>query len=216
MGKGKDKMKKHVLPLTLIGLLVIAWIIAFPKLPDQVPIHWNINGEADGFATPFNAMLSTLGIMVLLYVTMMFLPKVDPRKANYKYFTKSYNIMLNVILGVLFIINIMMLLNAVGYEVPIGSIGPIVVGIIFMVLGNYMPQVRSNFFIGIRTPWTLSSDEVWRKTHRAAARIFFFGGLIIMATIFLPAFWKEAIFIAIIAVTVIAPYLYSYLLFRKN
>jgi uncharacterized membrane protein len=216
MGKGKDKMKKHVLPLTMIGLLIIAWIIAYPKLPDQVPIHWNINGEADGFATPINAMFSTLGIMVLLYVTMVFLPKVDPRKSNYKYFTKSYNIMLNVILGVLFIINIMMLLNAVGYEVPIGSIGPIVVGIIFMVLGNYMPQVRSNFFIGIRTPWTLSSDEVWRKTHRAAARIFFFGGLIMMATIFLPAFWKEAIFISIIAMTVITPYLYSYLLFKKN
>lgn len=209
-------MKKHVLPLTLIGLLVIAWILAFPKLPDQVPIHWNINGEADGFSTKLNAMFSTVGIMVLLYVLLAFLPKVDPRKSNYKYFSKSYNIMLNAILGVMFFTNIMIIFSAMGYDVPIATIGPLVVGIIFMVLGNYMPQVRSNFFIGIRNPWTLSNDEVWKKTHRAAAKIFFFGGLIMIATIFIPAFWKEAVFISIIAVTIAAPYLYSYLLYRKN
>lgn len=209
-------MKKHVLPLTMIGLLILAWIIAFPKLPEQVPIHWNVSGEANGFASKLNAMFSTLGIMVILYLSMAFLPKVDPRKKNYKYFSKSYHIMLNAILGVLFAINIMMLVNAVGYDVPIGSIGPLVVGIIFMVLGNYMPQVRSNFFIGIRTPWTLSSDEVWKKTHRATSKIFFFGGLIMILTIFTPAFWKEAVLFGIIAITIVAPYVYSYLVFRKN
>lgn len=208
-------MKKHVLPLTMIGLVLLAWVIAYPKLPEQVPIHWNFNGEANGFASKISALFSTLGIMILLYVSMAFLPKVDPRKINYKYFSKSYHIMLNVILGVLFVINIMMLANAVGYDVPIGSIGPLVVGIIFMVLGNYMPQVRSNFFIGIRTPWTLSNDEVWKKTHRAASKIFFFGGLIMILTTFTPAFWKEVILFVVIAVTIIAPYLYSYLLYRR-
>jgi uncharacterized membrane protein len=208
-------MKKHVLPLSLIGLLTIAWIIAFPKMPAEVPIHWNIKGEANGFSTKLNAMFSTLGIMILIYVSMAFLPKVDPRKSNYKYFSKSYNIMLNAILGVLFLVNIMIIFSAIGYDVPISTIGPLVVGMIFMVLGNYMPQVRSNFFIGIRNPWTLSNEEVWKKTHRAAAKIFFFGGLIMIGTIFIPALWKEAIFIGIIAVTIAAPYLYSYLLYRR-
>jgi len=209
-------MRKHFLPLTLIGLLILAWIIAYPKLPDQVPIHWNLNGEADGFETRISAMFSTLGIMVLVYVSMAFLPKVDPRKSNYQYFSKSYNIMMNVLLGVFFVINLFVIFNAVGYDVPIATMGPLVVGIIFMVLGNYMPQVRSNFFIGIRNPWTLSSDEVWKKTHRAASKIFFFGGLIMIATTFAPVFWKEAVFIAVIAITIITPYLYSYFLYRKG
>ncbi len=209
-------MKKHVLPLTMIGLLILAWILAFPKLPEQMPIHWDVNGEANGFASKLNAMFSTLGIMVILYLSMAFLPKVDPRKTNYKYFSKSYNIMLNAILGVLFVINILMLANAMGYDVPIGSIGPVVVGIIFMILGNYLPQVRSNFFIGIRTPWTLSSDEVWKKTHRAASKIFFFGGLVMILATFAPVNWKVPVLFTVIALTIVAPYIYSYLLFKRN
>ena len=209
-------MRKHFLPLTMIGLLILAWIITYPKIPDQVPIHWNFKGEADGFATKINAMLSTLGIMVLLYVTMAFLPKVDPRKSNYKYFSKSYNIMMNVLLGVFFVVNLFVIFNAIGYDVPISTMGPLVVGIIFLVLGNYMPQVRSNFFIGIRTPWTLSSDDVWKKTHRAASKIFFFGGLVMMATTFASDMWKETVIIVVITITIIAPYLYSYYLYRKG
>lgn len=209
-------MKKHVLPLTMIGLLILAWIIAFPKLPEQMPIHWDVNGEANGFASKLNAMFSTLGIMVILYISMAFLPKVDPRKTNYKYFSKSYRIILNAIIGVLFVINILMLANAIGYDVPFGSIDPLVVGIIFMILGNYMPQVRSNFFIGIRTPWTLSSDEVWKKTHRAASKIFFFGGLAMILATFVPGYWKEAVLFSVIAFTVIAPYIYSYVLFNRK
>ncbi|MEH7443216.1 SdpI family protein [Bacillus sp. JJ1122] len=209
-------MRKHFLPLTLIGLMMMAWIITYPKLPDQVPIHWNLTGEADGFAAKINAMFSTLGIMVLIYVSMAFLPKVDPRKLNYQYFSKSYNIMMNVLLSVFFVINLFIIFNAAGYDVPIATMGPLVVGIIFMVLGNYMPQIRSNFFIGIRNPWTLSSDEVWKKTHRAASKIFFFGGLVMIAATFVPAFWKETVFFAVIAITVITPYLYSYLLYRKS
>ncbi|NKE07001.1 SdpI family protein [Mesobacillus selenatarsenatis] len=209
-------MKKHLLPLTMIGLLVVAWIIVWPKLPEQIPIHWNVNGEANGFASKLNAMFSTLGIMVILYISMAFLPKVDPRKTNYKYFTKSYHIILNAILGVLFVINILMLANAMGYDVPMGSIGPLVVGIIFMILGNYMPQVRSNFFIGIRTPWTLSSDEVWKKTHRAASKIFFFGGLAMILATFAPVHLKQAILFSVVALTVVAPYIYSYVLFKRK
>jgi uncharacterized membrane protein len=209
-------MRKHFLPLTMIGLLILAWIIAFPQLPDQIPIHWNLKGEADGFAAKINAMLSTLGIMVLVYVSMAFLPKVDPRKLNYKYFSKSYNIMMNVLLGVFFVVNLFVIFNALGYDVPMSTLGPLVIGIIFLVLGNYMPQVRSNFFIGIRTPWTLSSDEVWKKTHRAASKIFFFGGLVLMATTFASDIGKETVFIVVITITIIAPYLYSYYLYRKG
>lgn len=208
-------MKNHVLPLTLIGLTVIAWIIAYPNLPEQMPVHWNASGEVDDYAAKLYAMLSNVGIMALLYVSMVYLPKIDPRKKNYKYFGKSYSIILNVMMSVFFVISLLVILNGAGYDVPIASIGPLVAGIMFMVLGNYMPHVRSNFFLGIRTPWTLSNDEVWKRTHRMTARVFFFGGFLIMLTTFIPADWKQWIFILIITVTLTAPYLYSYLLYRK-
>jgi len=170
-------MKKHVLPLIMISLLILAWIIAFPMLPEQIPIHWGLNGEANGFASKINAMFSTLGVMVILYLAMALLPKVDPRKTNYKFFSKSYHILINAILGVLFVINILVLASAIGFDVPMGSIGSMIIGIIFMILGNYLPHVRSNFFIGIRTPWTLSSEEVWKQTHRALRKSSFLEAL---------------------------------------
>lgn len=113
-------------------------------------------------------------------------------------------------------INILVLASAIGFDVPMGSIGSMISGIIFMILGNYLPHVRSNFFIGIRTPWTLSSDEVWKQTHRAASKIFFFGGFVLIIATFIPGYWKEAIFFIVIALTVIAPYIYSYVLFKRK
>jgi uncharacterized membrane protein len=209
-------MRKHILPLTLIVLMAAAWIAALPHLPAEVPIHWDFNGRADGFASPFMAMLTSVGIMVLLYVSMAFLPKIDPRKKNYQYFFKSYQLVLNVLLAVLFLLNLMVILNGVGYSVPIAGMAPVIVGVIFMVLGNYLPQIRSNFFIGVRTPWTLSNEKVWKKTHRLTAKLFFFGGLAMMATILLPEATGNVILMVIIAITVMIPYVYSYLIFRKE
>jgi len=209
-------MKKHVFPLGITLLTLIAWLIALPHLPATMPIHWGANGEANEFATKINAMILTVGIMVLIYFVIAFVPRIDPRKENYKYFSKTYNIVLNAVLLLFFFVNMSTILQGLGYNVPMSYIAPIMAGIIFIIIGNYLQRVRSNYFMGIRTPWTLSNETVWKKTHRLSGKLFFIGGLLILISAFLPDGYKSVIMWGSIVLCVAIPYLYSYLAYKKE
>ncbi|MDR7244578.1 SdpI family protein [Priestia megaterium] len=209
-------MKKHVFPLSITLLTLVAWLIALPHLPATMPIHWGANGEANGFATKINAMILTVGIMVLIYFVIAFVPRIDPRKENYKYFSKTYNILLNAVLLLFFFVNMSTILQGLGYNVPMSYIAPIMAGIIFIIIGNYLQRVRSNYFMGIRTPWTLSNETVWKKTHRLSGKLFFIGGLLILISAFLPDGYKSVIMWGSIVLCVAIPYLYSYLAYKKE
>lgn len=209
-------MKKHVFPLGITLLTLLAWLIALPHLPATMPIHWGANGEADGFATKINAMILTVGIMVLIYFVIAFVPRIDPRKENYKYFSKTYNILLNAVLLLFFFVNMSTILQGLGYNVPMSYIAPIMAGLVFIIIGNYLQRVRSNYFMGIRTPWTLSNENVWKKTHRLSGKIFFIGGLLILISAFLPDGYKSVIMWGSIVLCVAIPYLYSYLVYKKE
>ncbi|WP_147534156.1 SdpI family protein [Bacillus marasmi] len=208
-------MKKHIFPISIIALTIIVWAIAYPKLPAEVPTHWGFNGEVNGYSSKLNAMLTQIGIMALLYFSVAFLPKIDPRRKNYKYFSSSYQMMYNALLVVFFGLNVFVIFYALGYDIPMSSLGTVFIGIIFIVLGNVMQRVRSNFFIGLRTPWALSNEEVWRKTHRFGGKLFFVSGIILLLATFLSGPVKEYLIIAIIAVIIVAPYIYSYLIYKK-
>jgi uncharacterized membrane protein len=209
-------MKKHVFPLGITLLTLVAWLIALPHLPATMPIHWGANGEADGFATKINAMILTVGIMVLIYFIIAFVPRIDPRKENYKYFSKTYNILLNAVLLLFFFVNMSTILQGLGYNVPMSYIAPIMAGLVFIIIGNYLQRVRSNYFMGIRTPWTLSNETVWKKTHRLSGKLFFIGGLLILISAFLPDGYKSVIMWGSIVLCVAIPYLYSYLAYKKE
>lgn len=209
-------MKKHVFPLGITLLTLVAWLIALPHLPATMPIHWGANGEADGFATKINAMILTVGIMVLIYFIIAFVPRIDPRKENYKYFSKTYNILLNAVLLLFFFVNMSTILQGLGYNVPMSYIAPIMAGLVFIIIGNYLQRVRSNYFMGIRTPWTLSNENVWKKTHRLSGKLFFIGGLLILISAFLPNGYKSVIMWGSIVLCVAIPYLYSYVAYKKE
>ncbi|GAB1800805.1 SdpI family protein [Priestia megaterium] len=209
-------MKKHVFPLSITLLTLVAWLIALPHLPATMPIHWGANGEADGFTTKINAMILTVGIMVLIYFIIAFVPRIDPRKENYKYFSKTYNIVLNAVLLLFFFVNMSTILQGLGYNVPMAYIAPIMAGLVFIIIGNYLQRVRSNYFMGIRTPWTLSNETVWKKTHRLSGKLFFIGGLLILISAFLPDGYKSVIMWGSIVLCVAVPYLYSYLAYKKE
>ncbi|MBY0196806.1 SdpI family protein [Priestia megaterium] len=209
-------MKKHVFPLGITLLTLVAWLIALPHLPATMPIHWGANGEADGFATKINAMILTVGIMVLIYFIIAFVPRIDPRKENYKYFSKTYNILLNAVLLLFFFVNMSTILQGLGYNVPMAYIAPIMAGLVFIIIGNYLQRVRSNYFMGIRTPWTLSNETVWKKTHRLSGKLFFIGGLLILISAFLPDGYKSVIMWGSIVLCVAIPYLYSYVAYKKE
>jgi uncharacterized membrane protein len=208
-------MKKHIFPLLLICASIVVWLVAFPDLPEMLPTHWNFNGEVNGYSTKLSAMLIQIGIMILVYISVTYLPKIDPRKANYTYFLKGYTIINYSILTFLFVINVLVILNGLGHKIPMSSIGTLVIGALFMILGNYLPQVRSNFFIGVRTPWTLSNEEIWRKTHRFMSKLFFCAGILLLVATFFSGTLKQFTIVGIIIVVIIAPYLYSFLLYKQ-
>ncbi|GIN68735.1 MULTISPECIES: SdpI family protein [Bacillus] len=207
-------MKKHIFSLSLILINLLVWVMAYPHISDQVPIHWSSSGEVDRYASKMEAMLTAMGLLVVVYILMAVTPKVDPRKKNYRMFSKTYDILINAMMVLFSLINILMVLSGMGYDLPTSSIVPVLVGALLIIIGNYLPRVRPNFFMGIKNPWTLSSDAIWKKTHRFGAKVFTIAGIFIAADGLFTI--GENVILPIILLTVIAPYVYSYMLFRKE
>ncbi len=200
--------------VVMAGLLVTAFFL-YPHLPDQVPSHWNLKGEIDSYTN------RTLGAFLLpiltlsLYLIMMIFPLIDPRRDNYLRFKRAYQLMrwcLVLFLGGLYVLT---MLFTFGYPVNIGLIVKGGVALLLTVIGNFMGQFRHNYFVGIKTPWTLANEDVWQKTHRFGGRVWVVGGLVCLAMSPFEAMWASYIFFASILVMTVVPIVYSYLLYRR-
>lgn len=208
--------KSDIYNLVLIVCAFLLTIVFYNKLPDSIPIHWNVSGEIDGYGSKIFGVFMAPVIMIFTWIVMKYFPKIDPKKNNYKKFEKSYSIIVNLLITFFLILHVVILLAAMGYEVSIDKIVPLIVGILFIVIGNYLPKSKRNYFYGIKTPWTLSSDVSWRKTHRLGGKLFIIsGGTVILSSFFLEGKVKIVIVIAAIFVTVIVLLIGSYF-YAKN
>jgi uncharacterized membrane protein len=214
--KGENRMKKHVLPLIFILATLIIWLVFYPQLPGQIPIHWDIGGNANGFASKLNAMLMSISSMLLIYGIMVVTPRIDPKKENYKKFSKGFTIINLSLLLLFFAINLMIILSGLGYDTDIGIVIPLIVGALFIVLGNYMPQIKPNYFVGIKTPWTLNDEQNWKLTHRFGGKTFIISGSLFMISVLLPDKIAEIVIFPGLLIFLLLPIGYSYLLFRKQ
>lgn len=211
-------LKKEWYVLVILLLPFIASAILWNDLPDQVPVHFNIHGEADDYGPKWmNAiMLPVIGIAV--YFLLIFLPAIDPKKRIES--TQKPIAAIRIITSVFFvsIYGIVMAIT-LGYQIDMGNYIFIVVGLLFMVLGNYMNSVKPNYFIGIRTPWTLENPEVWKKTHRLGSKLWIIGGLLFILVPLLLGI-SETVFITltlfVIAILVGVPVVYSYIMYKNN
>ena len=200
-------------------LVVAAFAIAFwfyPRLPNPVPTHWNAAGQIDGYMPkPWGVFILPLFIMAT-WVVLAAVPRISPKGYSLDTFAKIYGLLQITFLAVLLVINIIALSAAINRHVAINAIIPIVLGLLFVVVGNYMGKLRKNFFVGIRTPWTLASDEVWARTHRLGGWIFVAGGLaIVIASVLTPSAYSPIILISILAVMVLIPVAASYVIYRR-
>lgn len=211
------KRRTDWVSLSATALAFAVTALVYSRLPDPIPVHWNVAGQPDGFAArwigAFLLPLTAAGV----YLLFELLPAIDPRRQNYEKFIETYYFLRRTI--VLF----MVLLHALTlYAILFGDgllsswLVMAAVGLMFVLIGNYLPRVRSNWFVGIRTPWTLSSEVNWRKTHRRGGQVFVPGGLILLAAAFLPAAWQSLIVFVVIALVAGLPILYSYYLFRQR
>ena len=206
-----------ILVLLMILIAVAAGLLLWNQLPDQMASHWNANDEVDGYMPKFWGVflmpLITLGIFLLFLV----IPIIDPNKANIAAFRESFNLF--IVLFVVFMLYVHGLtlawsLGYTGFRLSTALLPAM--GLLFIFIGFMLRRAKRNFFIGIRTPWTLSSDTVWEKTHQLGAILFMASGaLAFIGGLFggMTAFWL--LFVPLIG-SVIFLLVYSYVLYQRE
>ena len=205
------KYKKTLIISSLTLLIpVIVGLLLWDKLPDPMPSHWNIHGEVDGWTSKVFTVLGLPGLMLALQWVCIFASKADPKYQNYN--PKMIKMMFWICPAIGLILTCMVYPQAMGYSVPIEVIMPVVMGILFIILGNWLPKCKQTYTMGIKLPWTLNSEANWNATHRFGGKLWVLGGILTMLTAFSGSFWLMMI---ILAVMVILPTVYSYRYYVK-
>ena len=216
-GKMIKKYWKTLLITSIIILLPIAvGLIFWNRLPEKLPTHWNVSGEIDGWSSKGFAVAGLPLIMLLLQWVCVIATCADPKKSNHP--GKILKLVLWIVPFVSILSCTMIYTAAFGWELPVGVIMPMLIGVLLAVVGNYLPKCKQNYTIGIKIPWTLNSEENWNKTHRFAGWLWVAGGVIGALSGWIGLYWNGIfwIFIGVILVMVIAPIVYSYVLYKKG
>ena len=207
----KNQTILRELLLILLTIIPIVYLLfSWSLLPEQMPIHFDFDGEPNGYGSKMVFIFLPLGLYLLLLV----LPSIDPRKSNYEIFSDTYyklRIILTVFIGT---IDTVIIYNSLHGIEKMGLIIPILIMLIFTLLGNYMGNIRPNYFVGIKVPWTLNNDVVWIKTHKLAGKMWFWGGLVGIVTLFLVEN-STFVMLPIILIITIVPIVYSYIIYQK-
>ena len=203
----------------ILWILILAPFIylatIFKELPAQVPTHFDLGGNPNDWSDKNNLVYMIGGLQIGTYLLMLYIPFFDPKKKIEQMGEKYYSLRL---LMTLFMSALSFYLLYVGSK---GNINPSIlialIGAFYVLIGNYLQTVKPNYFIGIRSPWTLENEEIWKKTHRLGGRLFLIGGLLTILIAF--AIKNNSVlaisFGVITAVVALVPYIYSYLEFRK-
>jgi uncharacterized membrane protein len=188
----KMTMRKWYPPVIVVAAFAVS-LAAYSHLSDPVTIHWGWDGQPNGWVgKPFGAFLMPC-LMIGLAVLFRVLPAADPRKGNYEKFWSSYDLIAFAVLTFCFAIHCVSLGTALGFPIPVNRVVPGLVGALFICLGNVFPRLRSNWWVGIRTPWSLSSDENWARTQRVGGYLFVAAGVLLLADAAAPGHWMNRI-----------------------
>jgi uncharacterized membrane protein len=196
------------IPLVLIVIAVLVSIFAYPHLPDRVPTHWNASGEVNGWSSRLWGAWMLPLTMALVWLILRAVPHIDPRKANYAKFQGMYDWLVILVIAFMLAIHVVIILAATGSPIEMHKVMMPSVGIFIAALGFLLPRVHPNWFVGIRTPWTLTSDISWERTHKIAGPLFIaLGVLIVASTAIAPT---TAIWILVVAAVGITIFLFAY------
>ena len=208
-----EKFKKKI-PFIAVALLPFVYLAyIWNELPKEVPMHWNASGEIDRWGDKSELFMMLFMLTGITYFVFLIIPYIDPKQKLQNMDNKLNN--LRLILALFMSALAIYIL----YSVQQKTSNPVLifplVGLLFAFLGNYFKTIKPNYFIGIRTPWTLENEEVWKKTHLIGGKLWFVGGLLMALTFVLPNKIQIYTFLAIAAVITIVPIVYSYLEFKK-
>ena len=212
----KTSWKIEVPQLVVIAAMFAAAALAWPTAPARIPVHWNINGLVDRYGGRFEGLLLMPLVALAIYVLMLVLPRIDPGRANYARFSGAYTVIRITVLGIFAAFDVGLHVWLRTGHLNVATFAPVVVGVMAIVLGSVLGRVKPNWFVGIRTPWTLSSRKSWTRTHQVGGWVFIGVGLATVGSAFLGprlAFW---VMIAGLMGGALVLVVYSYLLWRQD
>jgi uncharacterized membrane protein len=208
-------MRKWIPPLLVI-VAVIATIAVYPRLPEQVPTHWNVNGQVDDWSSRLWGAWTTPLVMAAMLLAFRAFPLIDPRRENYPKFAGAYEgILISVVLFLL-ALHLSRLATMLGRPIAVMRLLPVGIGLLLVGIGALLPKAQANWFIGIRTPWTLSNDRVWERTHRVGGVVMIATGVLIAASAILAPIWTHRVMAGAIAAMAIILVGYSYFAWRQE
>jgi uncharacterized membrane protein len=204
------------LPASIIAGALLFSITVYSRLPERVPVHWGISGDANRYGSRIEGAFLMPAIMVALFFILQWFPSRDPRYANILKFRRAYDTVVAATIAFMGAVHVLALGSSLGWRVDMTTVVLVGLGALFMILGNLLPLARSNFIFGIRTPWTLSSDSVWTRSHRVGGFAMVAAGL---ATV-VSAFIAKPVGIVVALTSLIAagiiPIVYSYVLWSRE
>ena len=201
---------------TIILVPFVYLALAWNELPERVPVHFNLEGQADGWA----GKTALLGIVAITTVGMnlllLIIPRIDPKR-KLEYMGSKYDQLRFILIGFMAALSVFTIYNAIHVVTFQMNVLFILLGALFVALGNYFQAIRPNYFIGIRTPWTLESEHVWRRTHRLGGRLWVAGGLLMIVLALLPFnTFRQGSVLVIVGVLAVVPVVYSFLESRRE
>jgi uncharacterized membrane protein len=213
-------MKRNTTELIILIMLAIPFIAAFifwDKLPNRMAIHFNFNGEADGFGNKPMGLLTLPVINVLIWALLKFLPKFIMSQTQFDLVSKRYNIIRLLVHSFITALYLVILMYTLQYKTNVLLFLAYGISILLLVTGNYLNNIKPNNFIGIRTPWTMKNTEVWRKTHYVTSRLWVTASLVLMCIIpFVSELLLAKLLVVYFIIIAIPPFIYSYIIFKKT
>jgi len=204
-------------PPVILALAIVVSAIAYPSLPERVPMHWDLDGNVDRVGSRFEAAILLPIIGIVLWLGMRALPRIDPRRENYAKFQGSYDLVINAGITVLVVLHVAVIAVALGARIPLTRVMTAAAGAMLVVLGNVLPRARPNWWFGIRTPWTLSNERVWMRTHRVAGYLLVAAGLACVVTApFVSERTTPLVFLTTLIAAAVGSIGYSYFAWRQE
>lgn len=210
MKKNKG-LKTMVITSIVILIPLVIGLLLWKRLPDRIATHFGLDNQADGWSgkpmAVFGLPLMMLAVQWICFLAVTF----DPKRKNIS--SKMFSLVLWIVPVISLITSLMILAGAIGYKMNIGLIVNVIVGIVFIMLGNYLHKVKQNYTVGVKLPWTLNNEENWNRTNRLSAWIFVIGGVAMIVNAFFVADWIAPV---VIAAALIIPTVYSFVLYKKG
>jgi len=207
--------KSEIVAISIILFSFAIGIYLYPKMPSEMVSHWNVQGEADGYVPKFWGLFLMPIISLALFLLFILIPKIDPLKANIEKFRKYFDGFIILIILFFFYLYLLTIFWNFGNKFSMNQVLSPAFGILFFYCGILIEKSKRNWFVGIRTPWTLSSDTVWEKTHRLGGKLFKIAGIIAFLGIIFPDYTFFFILFPVIIASIYT-IIYSYFEYQKE